>query len=107
METSESAVIRVQTYLGGKLKTTNPNAKVTIVIDGQIHKLPFGEPSIAIVPGRHVVSVYWGAQFRKGRPAITVETSAGYRTTLRCDIPNKVWQPGTLTVVGSDRLTST
>lgn len=89
--------IEVATYLRGK-QVRPSRARVTVVIDGRAHKVPFGNPFIQTEPGVHEVSVYWGAQFKRGRPVVTVSVPTGEVVCLRWDGPRWIWQPARLAV---------
>lgn len=86
--------IEVSTYLGGKLKTGK--ARVTVVVDGQTHRVPFGNEFVATDAGPHEVSVFWALQRRKVRPTVRVNAPQGGIVRLRWDGPRWIWQSGRL-----------
>lgn len=88
--------IEVSTYLKGKLKRSDAN--ITVVIDGEAYKVPFGTPFIETTAGSHSVSVYWGAQPRKARPATDVVVPDGGTARVRWDGPRWIWQTGKLSM---------
>ena len=91
---TEHQGIEISTFLKGKLNRSD--AKITVVIDGTIHKVPIGTPFIETGAGSHAVSVYWGAQPRTARPASEVAVPEGGTARLRWDGPRWIWQKGEL-----------
>jgi hypothetical protein len=91
--------IWVRTLMGGKLKVSR--ARVTVVIDGVTHKVPWGEQFLAVPPGLHWVSVFWAAQRPKARSTIEVRVPENDSAVVRFDAPRWIWQAGRLSVVQS------
>ena len=88
--------VELSTYLGGKLKQSDAN--ITVVVDGAVHKEPFGIVFVETTAGAHEVLVYWGAQPRKARSATAVIVPEGGVARLRWDGPRWIWQQGKLTI---------